>query len=117
MIVLLNYLPWILAAIGALVVSWLVYKRWWGAAIGFFIIYMVAQIALHASTPSYLPKGEVGRMDVAPFEKKNFEMEDRLRSPSETDEERAARNKQMFDAVEQAKAEQAWAEEDVEGKW
>ena len=105
MVVLLNYLPLLITLVFAPIVIWLMAKEKWKSAAVLGCLTAAALGVIMALTPSYLPKGEVGRMDVPPFEKKDFEMEDRLRYPAETEAERAERNKEMFDAVEQAKGE------------
>ena len=72
MIVLLNYLPWII-----LCVSIFCSLRFGG--IKWFIL-IVASFAVSVATPSYMPKGIVGRTTLPEFDQKG-EVVDNLAKP------------------------------------
>ncbi len=100
---LLNISFFVIAFIG-IVFFWLAIKKdepnWaWGSVAAIFAI-----LILQSLTPSYLPKGEARRSVAPPFLPSEAEVLDRLRKPSQTEEEREARRTESFDAVKQARS-------------
>ena len=90
MILLLNLLPFLIAAIG-FGLSWKRKNRWIAAATcAAVLLYFQAQ-------PSYLPKGEITRSPPPVFGESNAQIEDRNRKPMPGDE----RDQRMRDAVQQ----------------
>jgi hypothetical protein len=102
-VILLNYaiVVTLIVAMGLWV--YLTYRGRWRAGLWAAMVGVAVAFGITITTPSYLPKPTMKRVTAPAFEKKDFEMEDRLRPPAQTEEEREHRNKELFDAVEQAK--------------
>ena len=77
-----------------------------------FVVFLIVLFGVMAATPSYLPKGQVNRLPVTkesiPTDERPM-MTSRIRLPAQTDAEREARNKELFDAVNQATSKPAAA--------
>ena len=104
MVILLNYLPWFAVAVALFVgyrlnkVGKLTFSK--GVIIATVTVLIIA--ILQATTPSYMPKPEVKRLPNPTFEQKDLEMEDRLKKPELSTEQREKRFNEKFDAVNQA---------------
>jgi hypothetical protein len=102
MVVLMNYL-WLLVMLAACGLVWFfVMRKSYKSAWAVVILNAVLQIGIAAIGPSYLPKGQVHSAAPPPFDFKELEIEDRLRPPAMTEEEREARQRILFDAMQQA---------------
>lgn len=106
MTIVLNYLPWVVLFGGI----------WWSvkpkkgkefdikdASMLKLLVTFLVFLALVFSGPSYLPKGTVPELKNPGFEQVEREVENRLRGPNMTEEERQDRFNKIFDAVEQSK--------------
>lgn len=104
MVIFLNYLPWLILLTSAGIgYYWLrkgklSTKRVLALAAGTVAVIVLLQ----AATPSYMPKAEVKRLPNPQFEQKEAEVEDRLKKPELSTEERQKRFDEKFNAVEQA---------------
>jgi|AntAceMinimDraft_11_1070367.scaffolds.fasta_scaffold89992_2 hypothetical protein len=103
MVILLNYLPWIVlfGAFG-LAFYWSKNGKTFAQCAGVFVAGALGFVLLQALTPSYLPKADVQRVANPTFEKSDAEIEDRLRSAGDEDE-RQDKFDEKFNAVRQAK--------------
>lgn len=104
MVILLNYLPWIAVAV-AFAVGYRMHKSGKLTFSKGVIIAAVTVLVigiLQAATPSYMPKPEVKRLPNPTFEQRDAEVEDRLKKPELSTEERQQRFDEKFDAVKQA---------------
>lgn len=104
MILLLNLLPALILIIGIPLTFFLAKKqKGWYAVIS-LVATIFAYVLLNMATPSYMPKGTVGKVPLEqPVEPKVLPpIEDRSKQPELTAEEREARHKKLFNAVEQA---------------
>jgi len=55
---------------------------WWKTRKAWPLVVMVASLLLYVQAqPSYIPKGEVKRTAIAPFEQKDVEIQNRLLTP------------------------------------
>lgn len=114
MIALLNLLPFFLA-LGAVIFAahaWAVYPKIdkdekFRASFkrsGWTSITLIALIfVVHQLTPSYMPKGSVNKLQNPAFEKSSSEIEDRLKKPELSKEEREERFNSIFNSQEQLK--------------
>lgn len=90
MILLINLIPVLMAAIG-FGLSWKLKKLWITAAtVAALFLYFQAQ-------PSYMPKGEIERSAIPAFVESDAQIEDRNSKPVPADE----RDQRMRDAVKQ----------------
>mgnify|MGYP000873605639 CR=1 FL=1 len=90
MILLINLIPLLLAAIG-FGLSWKLRKLWIAAAT------VVALLLYFQAQPSYMPKGQVTRSEVPGFKESDASIEDRNSKPMPGSE----RDQRMHDAVKQ----------------
>lgn len=102
MIIFLNLLPWIILISGFVysTYGWFTSKSQpkWGWLIGTFVVVGV----LLSATPSYMPKGKVSKLSNPGFEQKELAIQDKLKSPKMTDEQRQEQFDKKFDAVRKA---------------
>ena len=104
MIVVLNYLPVTIWAIGTLIMGYIFFKKKDVQATIFtaFVLILIA-LGLKAVTPSYMPKGTVPTVPIVLPEAKELPpMVDRTLKPEMTPDERAKQFDQKFDAVKQS---------------
>ena len=102
MVLFLNALPTLLflLAIACLAKATLTLSPRWGfVAVGFMLI----GLSVMFLTPSAMPKGTVKRFDSPPLKQTEAQVEDLLRKPSMTEQERTEHLDSKLDAVEQAK--------------
>lgn len=92
MVLLLNYLPWLIF-IAALIA---LYKKWAWAGIGLLIVLILITLA----QPSYLPKGQPQRTQLEQFEAEELEMQDRLRKNELSPAERGEHINSRLDAID-----------------
>lgn len=104
MVLFLNYLPWVVlfGLIGLSIYMWTKGKWQAGRSLLVTIGAFVAFALIQAATPSYMPKAEVKHLPNPSFEQPAAEVEDRLKKPELTTEEREKRFDEKFDAVKQA---------------
>lgn len=104
MIALLNYLPVIIWMIGVAIMAYFFFKKDnVKATIITAGVLIVIALGLKALTPSYMPKGTVPPMPIIQPEVKELPpVVDRTLKPEMTNEERAKRFDEKFDAVKQS---------------
>lgn len=103
MVIVLNAIPFIVVAAFSFYAwrNWINKKKCVIAA----AVSALALIMIHSFTPSYAPKGIVPRLPIKHDQIPKTELPEiksRLLKPSLTEDEREARNKELFDAVKRA---------------
>lgn len=96
MVLLLNYLPWIIAAIGI----FLVFKVKGNRSVAFVVVGTIAAlILLQGLTAGYIPKMRSSEVKIpaTAFEPVEGEMQDRLRSPQLLGKDSASRASELTD--------------------
>lgn len=95
MVLILNLLALALLLWGLALSIWL--KKWWPV-----VAVLVVELMLVFVQPSYTPRGTVEKSSVMEFEEKELAMEERLKEPELTAQERMEQINERMDAVEQA---------------
>lgn len=108
MILFLNYLPAIISALAILLTAYFLKKRKYEKAIVSFCCGLGLAFITMIYFTSYGPKGTVAVSQPPPFEEVDAPVENRLRQPAKTDEQRREDYYELTDwktPVEQAKQE------------